>query len=206
MNFVFYIVLVSFIQLNERIIMKNKQIISRKFSFDAAHRIVNHKAACGNVHGHLYFGDLIFSFNSSTMEDPELGYAMDFSEIKRIGIQFINDYFDHAYIANPLDYMVPVLKENNSKLWTMSLNGTDFCNPSVENMAKELFLCIDELFENRGVKLEKIIMYETPNSYTECTPDSITPDESLHFFRLRHNFLTQYAAEKGIITYNKNNQ
>ena len=37
-------------------------------------------------------------------------------------------------------------KEYNSKLWLMSLNGEgEYCNPSVENISKEVFLAIDTL-------------------------------------------------------------
>ena len=181
------------------------QTIVRKYSFDAAHRIVNHSGACGNVHGHLYFGELKFSYTPDKMEDPALGYSMDFSEIKRIGIEFINEYFDHGYICNSEDYMLPILKQNNSKYWEMSLNGEGkFCNPSVENMAKELFLAIDLLFDGRGIQLDEVIMYETPNSYTICQMQSISLNELENFNSVRYDDIKKYALAKGIKSYDKN--
>lgn len=184
--------------------METIQDIQKTFSFDAGHRIVNHKSLCGNVHGHLWYGTLTFSFNSNTMEDPELGYAIDFSEIKRIGLQFISDFFDHSYIANPKDYMCDVLKNNNSRMWLMSLNGEgNFCNPSVENMAKELFLTMNILFENRGITIKSILIHETPSSSTICTEKSMTLEEVENFNNAREEQIRNYAYLKGIQTYNK---
>lgn len=177
------------------------QYINKDFTFDAAHRIVNHVGGCGNIHGHLYFGTLRFSFKSEEMEDPGLGYAIDFSEIKRIGLAFINDHFDHAYIANPKDYMVDVLKEHNSKHWTMGLNGDEFNNPSVENMAKEIFMIMNILFQHRGITIDKVILYETPTSHTECFEGSITLNEMEKFHFKYEEYIKLYAEGKGVKYY-----
>lgn len=186
--------------------MNTRQLIQKNFSFDAGHRIVNHKGGCGNVHGHLWFGTLSFSYETNSMEDPELGYSIDFTEIKRIGLQFIEDFFDHGYIANPKDYMANVLKEHNSKTWLMSLNGDNiFCNPSVENMSKEIFLIMNLLFENRGIKIESVTMHETPSSSTVCTEHSITLEELDNFNICRAEFVKSYAYGKGIKKYNNAN-
>lgn len=185
---------------------KTTQVIGRKFDFHAAHRIVNHSGQCAFVHGHTYFGDLNFKYSPDSMEDPELGYSIDFGEIKRIAIDFIDTYFDHSYICNPVDFMYPILKEHNQKYWVMSLNGEDkFCNPSVENMAKELFLILNLLFENRGVQIDSVVMYETPKSYTICTESSITLEEIENFNTYRAEFVKNYAFSKGIKKYNKVN-
>ena len=180
---------------------KTIQYISKDGSFDAAHRIVNHNGGCGNIHGHIYKFTLRFSFESDKMEDPGLGYAIDFSEIKRIGLAFINDHFDHAYIANPKDYMVDVLKEHNSKHWLMGLNGTEFCNPSVENMAKEIFMIMNILFNGRGITIDKVILYETPTSHTECFIGSIPLNEMQTFHKQYEEYIMDYAVLKGKQSY-----
>jgi hypothetical protein len=35
-----------------------------------------------------------------------IGYAIDFKEIKRVGLQWIDDYMDHCFIANPHDTVI----------------------------------------------------------------------------------------------------
>jgi len=185
---------------------KTKMIIVRKGKCDMGHRIVDHVGGCGFVHGHSAHFDLYFSFTPESMEDPELGYAIDFTEIKRVGLQFIDDHFDHSYIANPKDYMVSVLEEHNSKHWVMSLNGDKFCNPSAENIAKELFLSMDLLFLDRGIQIEKVVFYETDSCYVECTVGSITLDELENFNNTKKEMIERYRFAKGIKSYNKNKQ
>ena len=55
--------------------------IIRKGSFDAGHRVMFQRFKCSHMHGHRYEYQLEFSY----CEMQELGYAIDFSEIKRIG-------------------------------------------------------------------------------------------------------------------------
>ena len=81
------------------------------------------------------------------MED--IGYALDFKEIKRVGCQWIDDLMDHGMILNPKDeQVIQVVQNLNTKLWLMSLNGEgEYCNPSVENVAREVFLAEQILFD-----------------------------------------------------------
>lgn len=181
--------------------IKTEQIIAKKFKFDAAHRIVNHCDKCGNVHGHEWHGELIFKFSQDEMEDKDLGYSMDFTEIKRIGLAFIDDYFDHAYIANPIDYMVDVCTSHNSKLWIMGLNSEKSCNPSVENIAKELFMIMNILFVGRGIMIDKVRLYETESSYTEVEVSSISLDEMLSFHDANEEMIVKYLNLKGKKSY-----
>jgi 6-pyruvoyltetrahydropterin/6-carboxytetrahydropterin synthase len=187
---------------------KTKMDIVRKGKFDSAHTIVEHVGGCGSLHGHTYHYKLCFSFTPDLMEDPELGYSMDFSEIKRIAGQFIDDYFDHGYVSNPTDYLLPTLQTHaNNKIWIMSLNGEGVsCNPSAENMAKELFLAIDLLFLDRGITLKKIILYETESCYVKCKVSSITLDELENFNNTKKEMIERYRFAKGIKSYNKNKQ
>jgi 6-pyruvoyl-tetrahydropterin synthase len=106
---------------------------------------MNEAMKCFNMHGHTYICYTEFEFNE--MED--IGYAIDFKEIKRVGLQWIDDLLDHGMILNPKDTeVINAAKNTNSKMWLMSLNGEgNYCNPSVENIAKEIFLAMMVLFE-----------------------------------------------------------
>ena len=176
------------------------QYIIRIVEFDASHRVMNERMKCFNNHGHRYTAHLTFSFNHI----EEIGYAIDFKEIKRVGHQWIDDMLDHAAIHNPKDkdFIEPCLKYN-TKLWLMSLNGEgEYCNPSVENIAKEIFLAMDTLFESyENLKIDEIIMYETPNCYTKCTLNSISHLEVTNWKLANYNKVKKYAEEKGIVEY-----
>jgi 6-pyruvoyltetrahydropterin/6-carboxytetrahydropterin synthase len=180
------------------------QTVTRKGTFDAAHRVMNERMKCYNLHGHTYLYELTFKFN--TIE--EIGYAIDFKEIKRVGCQWIDDVFDHGTILNPEDHHVFLACEAvKSKMWHMSLNGTGkYCNPSAENIAKEMFLGVGLLLNDKNLQLQRIRLYETPNCYTDCYSDSYSLTERNNFLAVREADLLKYKKEKGVVEYDDRKQ
>lgn len=181
-----------------------KQIISRKGSFDSGHRVMDERMKCFNLHGHTYLFTLHFEYHTA----EEIGYAIDFKEIKRVGCQWIDDILDHGMLLNPQDYQViDVTKKTGSKLWLMSLNGYgQYCNPSVENIAKEVFLAMEILFpetdsEATGLKIHKVKIYETPNCSTVVKKESITKQERINFRMQRYDEIYKYYLDKGRVEY-----
>jgi len=178
-----------------------KQYITRKGTFDSGHRVLNEKMKCCNLHGHTYLYELCFEFS----EMEEIGYAIDFKEIKRVGCQWIDDVLDHGMILNPKDdAVIKLVKEMDSRLWLMSLNGAGaYCNPSVENIAKEIFLAMDLLFlqYDKVLHIHKVTLHETPNCYTECVRESVSDTEAFHFKQTHHEALLKYVQSKGVVEY-----
>ena len=176
-----------------------KQTITRKGSFDAGHRVMYERVKCFNIHGHLYQYELTFEYDSM----KSIGYAIDFKEIKRIACEFIDEKFDHGFICNPQDTtMLEACNQLNSKVWTMSLDLSNFCNPTAENIAKELFLCVYILMANfKDLTLTNIRLYETPNCFVDCTADSIPVEECNNFFHMRRQMIERWRDSKGIVEY-----
>jgi 6-pyruvoyltetrahydropterin/6-carboxytetrahydropterin synthase len=161
---------------------------------------MNERMKCFSMHGHTYHCDLTFEFS----EMESIGYAIDFKEIKRVGCQWIDDILDHGFLLNPED--VDVIKACNatdSKMWFMSLNGNNqYCNPSVENIAKEIFLAMEVLFEKySNLKIYKVLLYETPNCYTECINESISEIERDNWMETNRTHLEFYRDDKGVFEY-----
>lgn len=176
------------------------QIISRKCTFDSGHRVMNERMKCFNVHGHTYTCILKFTFLSS----EEIGYAIDFKEIKRVGLQWIDDYLDHGMILNPNDTnLILTTRRLNSKLWLMSLNGKDkYCNPSAENISKEIFLAMEILFARyRDLEIHEVELYETPNCSVSCFKESISVEERRNWRESRFDEVFHYTKSKGVIEY-----
>lgn len=176
------------------------QTISRKGSFDSGHRVMNEKMKCFNMHGHTYLYELTFAFSS--ME--EIGYAIDFKEIKRVACQWIDDILDHGMILNPEDSdVIKATEATGSKMWLMSLNGKGkYCNPSVENIAKEIFLAMECLFMSYpALMIKEINIFETPNCSTKCWSNSITDMERNNWLAANAKSVIAYAEEKGIVEY-----
>ena len=166
---------------------------------DCMHRVVNHVSKCRHVHGHSYLYDLTFSY--PTISD--IGYSLDFAEIKRIGVQWIEDHMDHGAILNPHDkIMIEACDKLNSKIWIMSLNGeSEYCNPSVENIAKEVFLVMEVLFKDSPITPHQIKIYETPNCYTDCFVGSISDAERANFYKKNESSILAYRSALGTLEY-----
>lgn len=163
--------------------MLNK--IIRKGSFDAGHRVMFQRFKCANIHGHRYEYELEFSYEQM----QELGFAIDFSEIKRIACVWIDNHLDHSFIANPLDSEIIQLCEKlPSKCYKMHLiDSLGSCNPTVENIAKELFFVVSELMNSQLIRLDKIILHETENCIGVCA--GLTQTE-IKIFKNNNDFIT----------------
>lgn len=140
--------------------------ITRIFEFDAAHRVMNERVKCFNLHGHRFKVEVTFEYQSK----GALGYAIDFKEIKRIVGDWIDERLDHACLLNPCDVqLIEMCRVNGWRLYVMGMGLRDDINPSAENIASELFYTIRQLFAQRksGVQVTKIRLYETPNCWVE---------------------------------------
>ena len=183
----------------------NIQYITRKGNFDSGHRVMNEFMKCFNIHGHTYLYELTYSYE--VLED--IGYAIDFKEIKRVFCQWIDDILDHGMILNPKDeLLIQTTIDYKSKSWLMSLNGNnEYCNPSVENIAKEVFMAMDILSKTlygdskTGLKIHGVKIYETPNCFTECFEESILNSEKIRFWDAKVVEISKYAKEKGVLEY-----
>ena len=141
--------------------------ITRKFSFDAGHRVLGHEGKCAAIHGHTYTAEV-------TVTAPgldSLGRVIDFGEIKtRIGT-WLDKYWDHNMICHPADPLldVPSPSMGSQSIWGrklpyVMLNG----NPTAENMAKELFGVARGLLP-QNLQVVRVKMWETPNCFADYT-------------------------------------
>jgi len=77
---------------------KNKKqgmlFVTKKFSFDAAHKLLHYKGRCQFLHGHTYF----LSVTVQGQVDKKSGLAMDFNNIKNIVEKRVINLLDHEYL------------------------------------------------------------------------------------------------------------
>lgn len=158
-----------------------KQYISFKGHFMAAHRLLNYPGKCKNLHGHNYEYKLTFSF---TETNQDLGFAVDFGELKKIIKGYIDSNFDHKSIINPMDRkLIEFCQQEKNEHYIMRINNQNFCNSTAENISKELALGIALETESKlkGVKFESIELWETKDCSIVCTLDSISKLERENF-------------------------
>lgn len=180
--------------------MQSGNFILRKGKFDAGHRIMHEYKKCFNIHGHEFRYTMKFNFT----ENLEIGYPIDFKELKRIGCQWIRDNFDHVFIANPKDeIMLRTCQELGSKVYTMNLIDKDgFCNPTAENIAKEIFYAISVLLNSSNLHLAELTLCETLNCCVSCSEITLA-EKSLFEQTGLHQTLLKYKKEKGSIEYDE---
>lgn len=139
----------------------SKIAATRYHDFSTGHRVYGHESKCAHLHGHNY--RITF-----TVEAPELdkvGRVMDFSVIKDLLCEWLEENWDHKFLIWKDDPWASVLKETDPK-------GTvvvDF-NPTAENMGSYL---IDDIgpqqLAGTEVVLTKVIIEETRKCAAEVT-------------------------------------
>lgn len=141
-------------------------LITRVFEFDSAHRVMNERVKCFNIHGHRFKVELTFRYEDC----PAIGYAIDFKEIKRLCGTWFDEKFDHAIILNPKDTaLIDFVRANGYRLYVMGLGNDADINPSAENLAYEIFSAMRRMFSSsrHGVVIEQVRLFETPNCWVD---------------------------------------
>ncbi|WP_107949054.1 6-carboxytetrahydropterin synthase QueD [Lysinibacillus parviboronicapiens] len=132
------------IQRNQLNYHSKRVLVSKEFTFDAAHHLHDYEGKCKNLHGHTYRAVLGLSGYTD-----ERGLMIDFGDIKEIWQQKIDIFLDHRYLNETLPPMNTTAE--NIVVWIY------------EKLAKAL---LDEQQSN-GARVEFIKLYETPTSYAE---------------------------------------
>lgn len=131
--------------------------VCRRTTFNAAHRLLNHnwsdkknktvfgKCNSPNYHGHNY---VLETWVAGEI-NPETGYVIDLSELKKILKEEIEEPFDHRNFN--LD--VPEFKKKN---------------PTAENIAVVIFKKLKKRLPHFKLTIR---LYETQNNFVEYTED-----------------------------------
>lgn len=74
--------------------------VTKEFTFDAAHHLLDYAGPCANMHGHTYKLQVTVEGEVS----PETGMIMDFNDLKSIVKDVVIAQFDHKCLNDVLDY------------------------------------------------------------------------------------------------------
>ncbi|WP_338472390.1 6-carboxytetrahydropterin synthase QueD [Niallia sp. XMNu-256] len=121
-------------------------LVSKEFTFDAAHHLHAYEGKCKNLHGHTY--KVVFGISGFV---DEIGLVIDFGDIKEIWKEEIEIFLDHRYLNETLPKMNTTAE--NMVVWIY------------EKMAESLN---NKLEEYQSARVEFVRLYETPTSYAEA--------------------------------------
>ena len=139
--------------------------IAKEFRWEMGHRLPEHTGLCRNIHGHSY--RCIVEVEGTQNEN---GMIIDFYDLGSI-VKPIIDRLDHCFLCQKNDTVVrEFLEKNNMKIFLVDYLST------VENISEHL---LDEITEGikklnlRNISRATLKIFETPNSYAECSKDII---------------------------------
>ena len=129
--------------------------VTREIHFCYGHRLLNYDGKCRHLHGHN--GRAVISLAAQQL-DP-LGMVMDFSHIKRVVSEWIDDKLDHKMLLHKDDPLLPLLVQHNQPVFPLDVN------PTAENIARLIY---DFTFQ-QGFPVVQVQLWETDDSYATYT-------------------------------------
>ncbi|WLR43014.1 6-carboxytetrahydropterin synthase QueD [Bacillus carboniphilus] len=119
-------------------------LVSKEFTFDAAHHLHCYEGKCKELHGHTYKAILGISGYVN-----EIGLVIDFGDIKKLWKCYVEPYLDHCFLNETLPAM----------------------NTTAENMVvwiyEKMCTALKSWSGDQTTRIEFIRLYETPTSYAE---------------------------------------
>ena len=126
--------------------------VTRKHEIHCGHRVCGHEGKCGNLHGHAYV--IHFTCEADSL-DP-LGRVIDFSVIKSLLCQWLEDNWDHRMLIWEQDPILDGLRAIDPSVVAVPFN------PTAENIAVHLVTKVGpDLLAGTSVRLVRVQVDET---------------------------------------------
>jgi 6-pyruvoyltetrahydropterin/6-carboxytetrahydropterin synthase len=110
--------------------------LTKKFSFDAAHKLPGYKGKCKNLHGHTYY----LKVTVEGKVNPQTGMIIDFFDLEKIVEDKILNYLDHSFLNDKIKM------------------------PTTENVALWIWDKLNDNFLKNNCKLYEIKLFENSES------------------------------------------
>ena len=130
--------------------------VTREIDFCYGHRLLNYAGKCRYLHGHN--GTAIIALEAEQLD--ERGMVIDFSDIKRVVSQWIDDNLDHRMLLHRHDPAVEILRGMGEPVFLLDEN------PTAENIAKLIF----DFTRSQGFPVVETHLWETPNCFATYAP------------------------------------
>lgn len=129
--------------------------VSRQIDFCYGHRLLNYQGKCRFLHGHN--GRAVIGLSADRLD--ELGMVIDFSQIKTVVSQWIDQNLDHRMLLHRDDPLVSTLQEMQEPLFLLDVN------PTAENIAKLIY----DFARSQGFPVDRVDLWETRSCYATYT-------------------------------------
>lgn len=142
--------------------MTGNPTITKVITMDCGHRLSDYSGKCRRIHGHTYKLEVTVGGKLDKQ-----GMVVDFSQLKEILVQEVENKFDHRLILKVGDALNQAISKAipQDEDW---ICWVDY-NPTAENMAVDIFEILKTELKGRNLKLKKVVIWETPSSFTEIS-------------------------------------
>jgi 6-pyruvoyltetrahydropterin/6-carboxytetrahydropterin synthase len=130
--------------------------VTREIDFCYGHRLLSYEGKCKYLHGHN--GRAVIAIESADLDDR--GMVLDFSDIKRVVSNWIDENLDHRMILRRDDPAVPLLQKLGEPLYIVD------ANPTAENIARLIF----DYTQSQGFPIVEAHLWETPRCCATYRP------------------------------------
>ena len=134
--------------------------VKRYHDISCGHRVVGHEGKCRHLHGHNYRVHFVCEAENNILDD--LGRVIDFGEVKSRLCMWLEENWDHKFLAWNDDGLIKTIDEYVD--WEEVHESFVFVpfNPTAENMAEYLVKVIGpQQLEGTGIKLIEVTIEET---------------------------------------------
>lgn len=138
-----------------------------RYRFEAAHRFVNSASVqCMTPHGHTWHATLHLEAKRNELDENDM--VAEFSQLKSYWKKLITEVFDHSYMCNEEDALIPVLKTTHSECRLLVFPG----DPTTELISVMMFAKMQNYVQNSEirhfVRITGINIEETPTNSLTC--------------------------------------
>lgn len=139
--------------------------LTRRFAFDAAHRILGHSGKCGYLHGHTYHLEV----SVTAVQLDALGMVIDLDDLRVLVRKTVLDRWDHATLLAEQDPLVPAIVGVQAQAPERVVRFKE--NPTVEILTRQAWEAIRQALPP-DLRLLRVKIEETPACSSELTLES----------------------------------
>jgi 6-pyruvoyltetrahydropterin/6-carboxytetrahydropterin synthase len=125
--------------------------VTREICFCYGHRLLNYDGKCRHLHGHN--GRAVITLEADSLD--ALGMVVDFTRLKRVIGNWIDETLDHKMLLHKDDPALPFLRQQGEPVHVMDVN------PTAENIARLIY----EFTARQGFPVVEVRLWETENCF-----------------------------------------
>jgi 6-pyruvoyltetrahydropterin/6-carboxytetrahydropterin synthase len=143
--------------------MQNEIIrVTKEFTFDMAHALLNYDGPCKNIHGHTYRLQItVAGYANQNPHDPKCGMLIDFAKLKNLVIEKVINEYDHSLVLNEA---LPASLRACCFAVTEKLKFVPF-QPTCENLLLDIKSKLYDSLAVDGFILQEVKLYETRTAW-----------------------------------------